>query len=422
MAHRNIPFDRSFASHPKSKYWSNENEVSPREVALGSGKKYKFDCPTCHHTYVSRVAHVVNGSECGYCTNKYLCNDICDICYKKSFHSHSKSKYWSDENEISPREVFKRCKKKFLFVCNVCDHTFNMSPLNVTKGSFCPYCANRCLCTNDDCNTCHKKSFASHIMAQFWSDENEVSPRSVFKSARAKYKFDCATCDHTSERRLHSITQDNQSCPYCWNHKLCLDDDCDTCYNKSFKSHPQSEYWSSENGVSPRQVTKFSHKKYKFVCPYCNQIYETTPCSVSRGKWCPCIKNKTEIILYKYLQSILDCQVVNQKRFKWCKNILCLPFDFCIKDFKIIIELDGRQHFVQTSNWEDPTERQENDIYKMKCANQHGYSVIRIFQEDVWNNKNNWKTKLYNAIENYTKPTNILIGKIYDEYPIYQDV
>lgn len=40
-----------------------------------------------------------------------------------------------------------------------------------------------------------------------------------------------------------------------------------------------------------------------------------------------------------------DMNIIPQKMFDWCKNIRCLPFDFCIEDLKLIIELDDRQHF-----------------------------------------------------------------------------
>ena len=38
-----IPFEKSFASHEKAKYWSSKNELKPEGVARGSNKKYWFD-------------------------------------------------------------------------------------------------------------------------------------------------------------------------------------------------------------------------------------------------------------------------------------------------------------------------------------------------------------------------------------------
>ena len=86
-------------------------------------------------------------------------------------------------------------------------------------------------------------------------------------------------------------------------------------------------------------------------------------------------------------------------RVDWCKKIRCLPFDFCIEERKIIIELDGAQHFKQIMNWKTPKEQFENDKYKEKCANNNGYSIIRLLQEDVLNDKYDWKTEIVNNIE-----------------------
>ena len=45
-------FDRSFASHEKSKYWDNLlNDKDPRNVSLNSGKKYWFECDKCEHNW-----------------------------------------------------------------------------------------------------------------------------------------------------------------------------------------------------------------------------------------------------------------------------------------------------------------------------------------------------------------------------------
>jgi very-short-patch-repair endonuclease len=104
------------------------------------------------------------------------------------------------------------------------------------------------------------------------------------------------------------------------------------------------------------------------------------------------------------LLNILSPYYEIERQFKpeWCINSKTkrhLPFDFVIKANKIIIELDGNQHFVQVKNWLSPKETQQNDLFKMRKANTNGYSVIRLLQMDVWNNTNNWLTILRNVIQ-----------------------
>jgi very-short-patch-repair endonuclease len=67
-------------------------------------------------------------------------------------------------------------------------------------------------------------------------------------------------------------------------------------------------------------------------------------------------------------------------------------------EHKIIIELDGSQHFKQVSNWQSPENCLETDKYKMNCANKNGFHIIRILQDDVFNDKNQWDEKLKEAI------------------------
>jgi len=212
------------------------------------------------------------------------------------------------------------------------------------------------------------------------------------------------------------ITGQNIFCPYCSNQSLCENLECETCAEKTFATCSKSEHWSDENSKLPSEVFKNSNIKYKFICPSCMQVYEATPSSVMRGCWCICQKNKSEAKLLNFLKSKLTVNIKTQAKFDWCKNMTYLPFDFLIEEFRLIIELDGLQHFSQVRNWSCPSDTQKNDIYKMKCANLCDYSVIRIFQEDVWNDKNDWQTKLMNCIKEYDFPVNIYIGDKY-KYP-----
>lgn len=107
---------------------------------------------------------------------------------------------------------------------------------------------------------------------------------------------------------------------------------------------------------------------------------------------------KTETKLYESLLSIYP-MIITQFKQDWCMKTTYLKFDFCIPEHNIIIELDGPQHFIQVSNWSSPEEQFVNDKFKEKCANENGFSVIRILQEDVLFNKYDWVTELYTAIE-----------------------
>ena len=80
-----------------------------------------------------------------------------------------------------------------------------------------------------------------------------------------------------------------------------------------------------------------------------------------------------------------------------------------MEDYKIIIELNGPPHFVQVSNWQNPETTREIDLYKMTQAKKNGYSVIRLLQNDVLNDKIQWHAKLKQHINEQDTPCVIYI-------------
>ena len=378
-----------------------EFTISPRFFLIGPG------CPVCRKTTIP---------------------------YEKSFASHEKADCWSDKNILKPHEVALTTKTKYYFDCECGHESFTAPNDMVGRITGCGYCcpAPRLLCSDNadgKCKTCYNKSFASHPRGKNWSrEDNMCEPWEVFMSADKQYTFKCSDCLHKFTKKLSDISNrdiPDRFCPYCSNppRQLC-DDDCDHCYNNSFASHPKAHLWSDDNEKTARNTFKNSNKKIKFDCSECGNEYINALNDVARGRWCTCTRNKTEAKLFKYLTANYDQEIKDQEPFDWCinpENNRKLPFDFLIEEFKLVIELDGAQHFVQVSNWEDPISRQKTDIYKTKCANKKGYSVIRLLQEDVWNDKNNWQENLLNSIKKYDTVTNIFFGDCYDNHKIVNE-
>ena len=182
------------------------------------------------------------------------------------FSEHPKSKFWSDKNGKKPNDVALNSHKKFWFDCE-CGHKFESSLLNINQANnWCPYCSNppQKLCDNNNCKSCFNKSFASHEKSIYWSNENELNPRQIFKGAdRKKYKFNCDKCPHNFEIILKSITTKSNWCSYCSHQKLCEDNNCTMCFNNSFASVERSKQLNDKN-INPRMLFKSTNKKFKF--------------------------------------------------------------------------------------------------------------------------------------------------------------
>jgi len=397
-----IPLERSFASHKRAEFWSEKNgDVKPENVFKSSHKEYWFDCDKCKHSFDKALNSVVRGNWCPYCANKKLCEySDCKECEKKSFVLHEKSKYLVS---VDPRTIFMSCNKEFDFMCE-CGHAFTAALNNVSSGKWCPYCVNKKLCEYPDCKECEKKSFASHPKSKYIIG---VDPRTIFRSSDSEFYFMCE-CGHTFPSTLNSVSSGHW-CSYCSNppRKLCTDQNCEQCFKNSFKSHPKSKYIV---GVDPRTIFRSSDSKFDFKCE-CGHTFPSRLHNINKGHWCPHCKHKTEDILCTFLEQQYT-SVQRQFSAHWCER---KRFDVVVHDVHVIIELDGPQHFQQVSNWSSPEENKANDMYKMVCANENGYSVVRILQEDVLGDKYDWKTELTNVIREYPTPTNIFLCKN-DEY------
>ena len=189
-------------------------------------------------------------------------------------------------------------------------------------------------------------------------------------------------------------------------------------------------FWDIANKDKDYDFSKFIYKKSAeksiIICKKCNEEFLSSPNNYLRGSRCPNCINKTETKLYKIISN--KYETLKQVKFEWCKNIntkYYLPFDFCIEKYKIIIELDGIQHFKKVKHFKNTPDKQKKiDLYKQQCANDNGYSIIRIYQEDVYYDTFDWLKILYETIEKIKN--NNIIQNIYisknDEYKDFEKI
>ena len=309
--------------------------------------------------------------------------------YDRSFASNEeRAAYWhaTENGKLKPRDVFKSSAKKYWFTCDN-DHDFDMSLDNVTKGRWCSYCQQ---------TPSYEQSFDSNEeRAAYWhaTKNGDVKPRDVFKSSHKKYWFTCDN-NHDFDIRLNDVTSGR------W---------CSTChqtpsYEQSFDSNEErAAYWhATKNGkVKPLNVFKSApNKKYWFTCDN-NHDFDMSLNNVTKGQWCPSCVNKTETRVFETLRD-KEYDVGKKSNRKMFKTKY--RYDIIIDDKKVIVEVDGPQHFRQVSNWCSYEETYKTDIYKEELAYKNGYRVVRISQEYVWyrqvaKNKTEWISKLVKAIE-----------------------
>jgi very-short-patch-repair endonuclease len=155
------------------------------------------------------------------------------------------------------------------------------------------------------------------------------------------------------------------------------------------------------------------HVPSTIICPKHGRFQQRMANHTS-NEGCPCCNNKTEGLLKVILLNNFNYEIIHDRGFDWCKKEKKLRYDFIIEDLKCIIELDGRQHFEDVSRWASSSQEQlENDIFKNKQAMKNGYTVIRVDQRDIYNNKKDIILKLIMSVHRYETPQLICIGDSY---------
>jgi hypothetical protein len=77
-------------------------------------------------------------------------------------------------------------------------------------------------------------------------------------------------------------------------------------------------------------------------------------------------------------------------------------YDFYIvltNGVKIIFEIDGPQHYTKISNWSSVLKNQIRDEIKTRLAIKQEINLVRLNQEDILYDKNNWDKTVNDFIQ-----------------------
>lgn len=416
---------RSFASHLRAKEWSAKNPKRPVEVHLNSNKKFWFDCKECGHELELPLSRIGNGGWCAYCNRGKLCDsEECLFCLPRSMASHPMGQMWSKRNALSARHISRGNDNKFWFSCTTCEHEYDSVPYSMTEErTYCPYCTHQKLC-EAECKRCEEMSCASHErMRAEWSATNPKTPRQVFLQSNKPVDFVCRACEHSFRTPPNHYARRDKGYPYCANSKLCESEDCNICFTKSFASHPRMACWSPKNTLNPRMTFKGSDKRAIFECDVCSSEFDSKLCNILSGYFCGYCVRKSEKKVLAFLRSESP-DWKTQLRYDWCRfseTNHVMPFDFGLEEEKVLIELDGIQHFEQVSNWDHPERVQAKDIEKIRKAMEAGYSVLHLYQPEVWEDRYDWKGVLKEQVERLRvkgEPVGLFISRkeVYGEH------
>lgn len=376
-------------------YTLNEN-INPWKIALHSNKELWWKCSihtTCEkHIWCATICNRTSEQKCGcpWCANKKTCK--CN-----SFMNNellAKEFDYEKNINIKPWKISTYSGIKLWWKCSICEYSWQTDPHHRSNDRNCPKCNKVAKISLNEYLELAKLNNGEYLGIIINDDEIilDIPSRNICKSW-----WKCEK-NHIFERACSSIKYQNVWCAEC--KKYTIDDYI------LLASEKNGEYLGviQEDNTYLLEIPKNITYKSYWKCSK-NHIWEASFSNIKRHSWCTLCINKTEDKLYNWLiNNYEDYNIIYQYKIDWCKNDETgryLPFDFLISDYEtnIIIELDGSQHFKYIKYFDNDIKKGiERDIYKMKKCLENNYKIIRLIQEDVWENKNNWEKELKNAI------------------------
>lgn len=289
-------------------------------------------------------------------------------------------------------------------ICNKCKEEFEQQAGVHIAGHGCPKCA---VIQRPISKRKSTEEFISDAI-RVHGDKYDYSKTDYFNST-TNIIIICKKQDHGEFSQVPSGHLQGYGCPKCGLQKVIetLTDTREQFIEKATQIHRDRYDYSEIHYVR-------SNIKVLITCRICCHKFEQTPNSHLQGAGCPSCVNKTEGKLLSWLKEMYPKYQIRTQF-----SLQSLPkrkFDFLIEELKILIELDGAQHFCQVHNWQSPLKTQQIDCWKTYKALEEGYTVIRLSQEDVWEDKNGWREYLQKKIHPYDKPI-----RIYSHRKLYAD-
>ncbi|WP_291626038.1 hypothetical protein [Clostridium sp.] len=252
-------------------------------------------------------------------------------------------------------------KTKMDYICP-CGHKNSMNLINFSMGKRCP-----------DCNGNKRHNYEE--VKKFFEKEGYKLISTEYINANTKLDYICPN------GHIHSITFNSFNhgvrCPECRNIKL----------NERMKKDIEEirTLFLQEGYILLEKEYINAHQKLELQCPNGHNIYLSYD-KFQQGVRCSkCNASKSERYIIQLLKEF-NIKYEHQYRFKDCRDIQPLPFDFYLPNYNMCIEYDGEGHYLpidfegqgQESAEKQLKDRQKKDNIKTKYCLDHNIKLIRI--------------------------------------------
>lgn len=290
---------------------------------------------------------------------------------------------WEKNNELGydPYVLTYGSTKKVWWSCPKCKSDYDARISNKVRGRSCPYCSGKKVNHTNSLQTLNPE------LAKEWhpTKNGELTPHDVTCGVSRKVWW-VGKCSHEWESSVDQRTSKNTSCPYCSSKKILIG------FNDIWTTNPDlaKQLLNPEDGY---KYTHSSNKKVDWKCPSCKTIVKNKSVTTIKNNGLSChicsdgisYPEKIVINVLKQLNIAYEFQ-------KTLNNDSKFRYDFYLKDYNMIIETHGGQHYMKNNftsiGGRTLEEEQENDILKEQLAKENGiehYITIDCrFSEIEW--------------------------------------
>lgn len=285
--------------------WSENNDVDPSEVSVGSRKPTLWKCQTCGGEWSALTYNrAKKGTGCPYCTGKKLGygNDLA------SKNPDAALDWLPEENGgVLPSEVYYGTHKKANFTCHICGWKWSTSISHRGREkSGCPSCTSRHMPieevvkkvaaersardekaarvdgregASESLGRAKRRLLPKVTETEFWSEVgqhewaggNEDDPRKVSSGSTKPYLWRCSTCGGEWTASVATRIKGGGACQYCSGRK----------YRKGISDlrtwlpDIAAEWDAAENEIPSSEVFWQSDERGEFVCSECGHQWKT---------------------------------------------------------------------------------------------------------------------------------------------------
>jgi hypothetical protein len=353
--------------------------LMPSDVVAGSNKLVCWKCPVAEdHEWMTRIVERLE-SGCP-CCSKPIRKIVLSNCLATTHPEITREWHPIKNGNLAPFDVVAGSRKKVWWNCPVAeDHEWDAQIYNrVGRGSGCPFCSNDRVSISNCLAATHPE-----LAKQWHPTKNDITPFNVTAGTSVKFWWLCPVAeDHEWQAIVISRTHGFKvGCPCCAGKVIVKSNSLQTLFPEVAE-----EWHPFKNGsLTPNDVGIATHKYGKiWWVGKCGHEWDAHIDQRIRGSGCPvCCDPRGEVAIKKYLDA-MDIKYKTQVRFKSCKHIHTLPFDFII-DQPVgmkAIEFNGRQHYEYVSRFHrkgnDLATVQRRDKIKVEWCKEKGLPLLVV--------------------------------------------